>query len=120
MRKIVIVDDDPHMSRLMRILFELEGFEVITVQHYQEILPIIQQARPDAVLMDVRVQGQETLDLVRQMRREPDLTDTPVVMTSGMDYRRQCLEAGANCFLLKPFVPDEMVKTVGTLLRAAE
>lgn len=120
MRKIVIVDDDPHMSRLMRILFELEGFEVITVQRYQEILPIIQQARPDAVLMDVRVQGQETLDLVRQIRREPDLTGTPVVMTSGMDYQRQCLEAGANCFLLKPFVPDEMIKMIGTLLRAGE
>ncbi|MBC7226966.1 MAG: response regulator [Thermoflexales bacterium] len=120
MRKIVIVDDDPHMSRLMRTLFELEGFEVVTAHRYQDILPTIQQARPDAILMDVRVQGQETLDLVRQIRREPDLTDTPVVMTSGMDYQRQCLEAGANCFLLKPFVPDEMVRAVGTLLRTAE
>lgn len=120
MRKIVIVDDDPNMSRLMRTLFELEGFEVVTAQRYHEILPLIQQARPDAVLMDVRVQGRETLDVVRQMRREPDLTNIPVVMTSGMDYQKQCLDAGANCFLLKPFVPDEILKTVGTLLGAAE
>lgn len=120
MRKIVIVDDDPNMSRLLRILFELEGFEVVTAQRYQDILPTIQQARPDAVLMDVRVQGRETLDLVRQIRREPDLTDTPIVMTSGMDYQRQCLDAGATCFLLKPFVPDEMVRTVDTLLGTTE
>ncbi len=119
MRKIVIVDDDPQMSRLMRTLFELEGFEVFTAQRYQDILPVIQQAQPDAVLMDVRVQGRETLDVVRQMRREPDLTKIPVVMTSGMDYQRQCLEAGANCFLLKPFIPDEMVRMVGTLLGTA-
>ncbi|MGB9775750.1 MAG: response regulator [Anaerolineae bacterium] len=119
MRKIVIVDDDPHMSRLMRTLFELEGFEVITAQRYQEILPLIQQVRPDAVLMDVRVQGRETLDVVRQMRQEPDLTNIPVVMTSGMDYQKQCLDAGANGFLLKPFLPDEMIRTVGTLLGAA-
>lgn len=119
MRKIVVVDDDPNMSRLMRILFELEGFEVITAQRYQEILPLIQQVRPDVVLMDVRVQGRETLDVVRQIRREPDLTNIPVVMTSGMDYRKQCLDAGANCFLLKPFVPDEIVRTVGTLLGMA-
>lgn len=116
MRKIVIVDDDPNMSRLMRVLFELEGFEVITAQRYQDILPLIQQVRPDAVLMDVRVQGRETLDVVRQIRREPDLTNIPVVMTSGIDYRKQCLDAGANSFLLKPFAPDEMVRTVGTLL----
>lgn len=119
MRKIVVVDDDPNMSRLMRILFELEGFEVITAQRYQEILPLIQQVRPDVVLMDVRVQGRETLDVVRQIRREPDLTNIPVVMTSGMDYRKQCLDAGANCFLLKPCVPDEIVRTVGTLLGMA-
>ncbi len=116
MRKIVIVDDDPHMSRLMRTLFELEGFEVVIARRYQDILPVIQQARPDAVLMDVRVQGKETLDVVRRMRQEPELTNIPVVMTSGMDYQRQCLEAGANCFLLKPFIPDEMVRTIGTLL----
>jgi len=120
MSKIVIVDDDPQMSRLLRVLFELEGFEVVIAQRYQDILPTIQQARPDAVLMDVRVQGRETLDLVRQMRQEPVLTDIPVVMTSGMDYRRQCLEAGANCFLPKPFIPDEVVQTIGTLLKPTE
>lgn len=120
MRKIVIVDDDPNMSRLMCILFELEGFEVITAQRYQEILPLIQQVRPDVVLMDVRIQGRETLDVVRQIRREQDLTNIPVLMTSGMDYREQCLDAGANCFLLKPFIPDEMVRMVGTLLGTDE
>lgn len=118
MKKIVVVDDDPHMGRLLRILFELEGFEVVTAQRYQDILPTIQQAQPDAILMDVRVQGQETLDLVRQMRQEPGLKNTPVVMTSGMDYQKQCLDAGANCFLLKPFVPDEVVQTIDTLLKA--
>jgi CheY-like chemotaxis protein len=117
MRKIVVVDDDPHMGRLLRTLFELEGFEVVTAHRYQDILPTIQQARPDAVLMDVRVQGRETLEVVRQMRQEPDLTDIPVVMTSGMDYRRQCLDAGANRFILKPFLPDEMVQTIGGLLK---
>lgn len=114
--KIVIVDDDPQMGHLLRVLFELEGFEVVITQRYPDILPTIQQAQPDAVLMDVRVQGQETLGLVRQMRQEPDLTDIPVVMTSGMDYQKQCLEAGANSFILKPFIPDEMVQTIGTLL----
>ncbi len=120
MRKIVIVDDDPNMSRLMRTLFELEGFEVVSAQRYQEILPVIQQVRPDAVLMDVRVQGKETLDVVRQMRQEPALTNIPVVMTSGMDYQKQCLEAGANGFMLKPFIPDEIIRMVGTLIGRAE
>lgn len=116
MRKIVIVDDDPNMSRLLRTLFELEGFEVTTAHRYQDILPLIQQVRPDAVLMDVRIHNRETLDLVHQMRQEHELAHIPVVMTSGMDYQNQCLVAGATCFVPKPFIPDEIVRLIHTLL----
>ena len=107
MSKILIVDDDPQMSRLLRILFEMEGFEVVVAQRYQDILPTIQQARPDAVLMDVRVQGRETLDLVRQMRQERALTDIPVVHAGGHHHRDGLPEAmpgsGSQLF------PDEAV-----------
>lgn len=120
MRKLVIADDDPQMGRLLRIFFELEGFEVTLAQHYHDILPTIRQTQPDVVLMDVRIRGQETLDLVRQMRQEQDLARIPVVMTSGMDYRNQCLAAGATCFIPKPFIPDELVRVVSNLLPPAE
>lgn len=120
MSKLVIVDDDPHMGRLLRTFFELEGFEVTLAQRYNDILPTIRQTQPDIVLMDVRIRGQETLDLVRQMRQEQDLARIPVVMTSGMDYQNQCLAAGANCFVPKPFIPDDLVQTVHKLLTSAE
>ncbi len=120
MSKLVIVDDDPQMGRLLRLLFEMEGFQVTLAQRYQDILPTIQTERPDIVLMDVRVQGKETLDLVRQMRQEQNLAHIPVVMTSGMDYQNQCLAAGADCFVMKPFIPDEVVQMIGRLLTSAE
>lgn len=116
MKRIVIVDDDPQMGHLLRLLFEMEGYEVFLARQYQDILPTIQQAQPDVVLMDVRVQGRETLDLLREMRRDKTLARIPVVMTSGMNCQRECLEAGANRFILKPFIPDEMVRTVDSLV----
>lgn len=119
MSKLVIVDDDPQMGHLLRLLFELEGFEVTVARRYQDILPTIQQTRPDVVLMDVRVQGQETLGLVCQMRQEQGLAQIPVVMTSGMDYQKQCLAAGATCFVPKPFIPDEMIRLIHNLLPSA-
>ncbi len=120
MNKLVIVDDDPHMGRLLRFLFELEGFEVTVAQRYNDILPTIQQIQPDVILMDVRIHGRETLDLVRQMRQEQEMAHIPVVMTSGMDYQNQCMNAGATCFIPKPFIPDEMVQMIRNLLTSAE
>lgn len=119
MKRIVIVDDDPQMGRLLRLLFELEGYEVFVARQYKDILPTIREARPDVVLMDVRVQGKETFDLLRAMRQDEALAHIPVVMTSGMNCQQECMEAGANRFVLKPFAPDEMVRTVDSLVGVA-
>lgn len=116
MSKIVVVEDDQQMARLLRTIFELEGYQVVQTSAYQQILPIVRQTSPDVVLLDVRIQGRETMDLVRNMRQE-GLTQVPVVMVSGMDLRRECLEAGANCFVPKPFLPDELVQVVRGLVK---
>jgi DNA-binding response OmpR family regulator len=113
---ILVVDDDREMGRLLKTLFELEGHQVVVEPVYQEILPAARRILPDVILMDVRVHGRETIELVRRMREEDGLASIPVVMASGMDCRRECLEAGAECFVLKPFLPDELVRLVMDLL----
>lgn len=116
MNTIMLVEDNREIGRLMRLLFELEGCRVVATDAYEEVLPLLSQALPDAVLMDVQVQGQETIDLVRRMRQsDKRVARIPVVMTSAMDYRRRCLEAGADQFILKPFLPDEVVQEVTNL-----
>ena len=116
MSTVWIVDDDREIGRLLKTLFELENHRVLVFRTYQEVLPALRQALPDVVLMDVLVQGRETIELVRQMRQEEGTAHVPVVMTSGMDCGQQCLDAGANLFVLKPFLPDELVKTVADLV----
>jgi CheY-like chemotaxis protein len=118
MHTIMLVEDHPEIGRLMRTLFELEGYRVVVTNSYDEILPLLSQTLPDAILMDVQINGQETIDLVRQMRQSGDnLACIPVAMTSAWDCRRECLEAGANEFIPKPFLPDEVVQEIGTLSR---
>lgn len=116
MSTIMVVDDDREMGRLLCTLFELEGHKVVVVPSYQEVLPVLRQTQPDVVLMDVRVQNQETFGLMRQIRRDAALARVPVAMTSGMDCRRECLAAGADLFIMKPFLPDEVVGMIGDLL----
>jgi len=116
MSMIMVVDDDRQMGRLLKTLFELEGHQVVVTLSYQEILDTLHQVEPDVVLMDVRVQNEETTALVRQIRQDGGLAHLPIVMTSGLDCREECLEAGADCFALKPFLPDELIQMVRDLL----
>ncbi|HHS97220.1 MAG TPA: response regulator [Chloroflexi bacterium] len=116
MSTVLIVDDDHGMVRLLRTLFELEGFQVATVSSFEDVLPACRKVRPDVILMDLRLRGQETLPLLKQIRREDGLARIPVVMTSGMDCRQRCLDAGADLFLLKPFLPDELMRRIREII----
>lgn len=110
---VMLVEDDREIGRLMRFLFELEGLHVVATDDYEEVLPLLHQALPDVVLMDVLVQGQQTIELVRQMRQsDGEAARIPVVMTSAVDCGPECLQAGADHFILKPFLPDEVVQEV--------
>jgi len=112
----MVVDDDKNTARLLRTLFELEGHDVVLTSIYEQVMPLLCQDIPDVMLTDVQVQGWRTTDLVRQMRREDKLAHIPVVMISAADYYNECLDAGADLFVLKPFLPDELVQTVVGLL----
>ena len=119
MTTIMLVEDNPGTRRLLKLLFELEGYRVIDTDSYDEVVSLFCQWHPDAVLMDVRLHGRQTIDLVPQMRSnaEKQVTNVPLVMTSAMDCRRECLEAGADQFILKPYLPDELVQEIGSLAK---
>jgi chemosensory pili system protein ChpA (sensor histidine kinase/response regulator) len=111
----MVVDDDQNTARLLRVLFELEGHNVVLTSAYKEVLPLLNRGLPDVMLTDVQVEGSQTTELVRQMRQEKKFADIPIVMTSAADYHNECMAAGANLFVLKPFLPDKLVRTVVNL-----
>ena len=117
MSTIVVVDDDREVGRLMRVLFEMKNHDVVWVSTYRDIVPTVRQVLPDVVVLDVKVQGQETIDLVRQMQQDEHMAHIPVVMSSGLDCSQRCLEAGADLFVLKPFLPNQLIETVIGLLK---
>jgi CheY-like chemotaxis protein len=67
------------------------------------------------VLMDVHTGHGDTLDVLRELKSDETLKVVPVVMTSGMDRSPECLAAGADIFLLKPFRPVELLDVVADL-----
>ena len=112
MPKVFIIDDDVTMVYLLRTLLELDGYEVAEVQDWATIIETIQAESPDLVLMDYFLPDLAGLELLTQLRADPMLAKTRSVMSSGMDVSDQCMAAGADAFLLKPYTPEQLVEVI--------
>lgn len=114
--KIFLVDDDPTTIRLMKTLLEFEGYLVEPWDGHTSILTDINAKQPDILLMDVHLRGFNGIDALKEIRQESSLTDFPVIMTSGMDLARACMEAGATAFLMKPYMPETLLGSIRSAL----
>lgn len=112
--RILFLEDDPTMQRLITTLLEIEGFEPISYREAQPgvIIDMIESARPDVILMDIHLGKVSGLELLRIIRSDSNGKNITIIMTSGMDLRIECLEAGANYFLMKPYMPGDLIQLI--------
>jgi CheY-like chemotaxis protein len=120
MDKILVVEDDATMISLLQTLLQMEGFQVVTAdQGNQEgILAAIEREKPALTLVDVHLRQVSGLDILKAVRQDQELKDIKIIMSSGMDFSAECFEAGADNFILKPYMPDELIKMIRQALAA--
>ncbi len=111
MTKLMLFEDDASMRSLLKTLLEMEGYQVFSNGKVDEnnLLAEIRQTQPDVLIMDIRLGQANGLELLKQIRQEPQFQSLPVLMTSGQDVSTESMQAGASAFLLKPFMPDELL-----------
>ena len=117
--KILIVDDQAMMLKLMSHPLAQEGFEIITAMTGVDALQKIQSERPDLLILDVMLPDTNGIDVVRRIRQVLHLTDLPIIILSGqteLSAKIQGLEAGADEYVTKPVDPKEMAVRVRSLL----
>lgn len=117
--KILIVDDQAMMLKLISHPLEQEGFSIITAMTGVEALQKIQGEQPDLVILDVMLPDTNGIDVCRRIRQVLHLTDLPIIILSGqteLSAKIQGLEAGADEYVTKPVDPKEMAVRVKSLL----
>ena len=118
--RILVVDDDPRVSRFVRDVLSEAGFDPLVTGAPQEMPRIIRTERPRLVLLDLMLPDTDGIELMGQV---PELADLPVIFISG--YGRdetvaKALESGAADYLVKPFSPTELVARIRAALRRRE
>ena len=120
MSKILIVDDDPGVLRLLEFILSHEGYQVITASNGIIGLNIAQEKIPDLIVLDVMLPGLDGFEVCHRLRTKPEFQKTPILMMSakGQDSDKDTgLKVGANEFLHKPIEREELLNTVQNLLR---
>ncbi len=119
MKSIMVIEDDNTMRRLLSTLLEMEGYKIFIskIGSEKEILAELIDQKPDALLVDIHLHGVNGLNLLKQVRLCTDIIQPKVLMTSGMDMGYESREAGADGFLLKPYMPDDLIEILRKLFQ---
>ena len=117
-RRILVVDDEPQIRRIMRAVLVTKGYEVMEAESGENALELIRSERCDLILLDINLPGISGIDACKEIRRS---SDTPiVVMSAGEERRGNALDAGANGYLKKPFGVSQIFSCVELHLRNAD
>ncbi len=112
MAKILLAEDDTTMVSLLKTLLQMEGFDVLALDVDSDITAAVEREKPDAIFMDVHLGDKSGMQVLNSIRKNPDTAKVRVVMTSGLNMKDECLNLGADAFLQKPFMPDELISAL--------
>ena len=118
-QRILLVDDDPNISHLVRLYLEKEGFDVTESARGDEALEAFKREAPALVLLDVMLPGMDGLQMLKEIRKT---SKAPVIMLTARDEtfdKVLGLELGADDYVTKPFETKELVARVKAVLRRA-
>jgi two-component system alkaline phosphatase synthesis response regulator PhoP len=118
--RILVVDDDKEIVRLLKSYLTQEGLTVFTALDGAEALHILRRERPDLVVLDLMLPGRDGWEVTRRMRADEQLAAIPILMLTARvedDDKIRGLELGADDYVTKPFNPKEVVARVRAILR---
>ena len=113
MPRLLLVDDEPRIARALAFALANTDFEIVALSDPGEIES--QAVRPDVILLDLGLREADGLDVCRRLKASERFKDIPVLIMSGQtdaDTKAAGFDAGADDFIVKPFVPTELIARV--------
>jgi two-component system KDP operon response regulator KdpE len=120
--RILVVDDEPQIRRVMRAALTATGYEVSDARSGEEAVEKLGDERFDLILLDVNLPGMSGMDACRVIRRETLVPDVPIIMLTVRNAEKdivEALDAGADDYVVKPFGTPELLARIRAALRRA-
>jgi two-component system, OmpR family, response regulator MtrA len=117
--KILIVDDDPGILTMLKLMLRLEGYDPLICEDPLQALDTVDREKPDVVLLDAMMPGLDGIQVLERLHSRNRTHKPPVLLLTGTAddaYTKRALESGASGLLVKPFVKEELLERLQTLL----
>ena len=122
-KTVIVVEDEPDAAEMFAEMMRVTGFDVIKLYNSTPAISSITAAHPDLVVLDIMMPDVSGLEVLRYMRRDPDLMDIPVILVSAKSMPadiQEGMDAGASCYLTKPVGFMELKNAVQELVPALD
>jgi two-component system, OmpR family, alkaline phosphatase synthesis response regulator PhoP len=119
--KILAVDDEKHIVRLVQINLQKAGYEVATASTGREALERVAEFHPDLIVMDVMMPEMDGFEALKKLKESPETREIPVIMLTAKAQDADVFrgwQSGADLYLTKPFNPAELLTFVKRLLQS--
>lgn len=120
MANILIAEDEHDIRELLNFTLTFAGHQVTAARNGAEAVELASQVKPDLIMMDVRMPKMTGYEACKAIKGIDALKDVPVIFLTakGQDEEVQNgIEAGATAYIVKPFIPDELIRRVGEILK---
>jgi len=119
-KKILVIDDEPELVKVITIRFKASGYEVIPASDGQEGVDKAQEFSPDMILLDIIMPKIDGYEVCKTLKTNPKTKNTPIVIftASGQrDLEKRCMAVGADAVIKKPFETTELLELVNKFLQ---
>ena len=111
--KVLIIDDDPTLRRLVQVVFEREGFDTALASEGSEGVRLALMNPPNIIILDIMMEGLHGFEVCKMLRANSNMRQTAIIIVSGKSYKPdidRAMELGADSYVVKPFSPKELLK----------
>ena len=119
--KVLIIDNDPTLLRLLQIVFLREGFDVALASEGSEGVHMALMNPPNIVILDIIMEGLHGFEVCKMLRANSSMQRTAIIVVSGKAYKQdidRAIELGADTYVVKPFSPKELFKIAVEVMNA--
>ncbi len=120
-KKVLVIDDEPAMHRLVQIILEVEGFQIVGMGDQDEARRSIASGKPDLIILDIMMPEVDGFEILRMLKGDQETRDIPVIVLTVRNMEEDVRKAkalGADVYMTKPFQPSELVEAVHSALSA--
>jgi two-component system alkaline phosphatase synthesis response regulator PhoP/two-component system response regulator VicR len=117
--KVLVIDDEPAMHRLLKVILEAEGFELVGPEEHGEARNSIKGKHPDLIILDIMMPEVDGFEILEGLKKDKETNNIPVIILSVRNLKEdisKALSLGADLYLTKPFDPSELLNAVRSVL----